>query len=281
MQGCSSQRTSSMSRITISSSANAGTSNEAEAPAEGPFVHRAAGGQRSSSQCWARRTPSGLAYVRARRITDGSCTPVPSSVKSRTPRAAISAMGASNSPRRSWVIAPATATSRGVRAPRRARRRRARRCRGPARCWAWRPTRSSPPGRRPVRAALDRFGGFATGLAKVRVQVHEARSYPAVFGVDLVGVARRIDRRGDLGDPTVHDQARRRPTGVLDPRRRPCRMMIALTSVCPSVDPATLRYNTAMRIGTPLLTWRSMTAGSQVDDARIDLHAAVHRTGDA
>ncbi len=55
---------------------------------------------------------------RALRMSAGFCTPVPSSVKSRTPSAAISAIGASSSPRRPWVIAPATAMSRGVVAPR-------------------------------------------------------------------------------------------------------------------------------------------------------------------
>ena len=38
-------------------------------------------------------------------------TPAPSSVNSRTPRAAISASGARRSPARPWVMAPATATS--------------------------------------------------------------------------------------------------------------------------------------------------------------------------
>ena len=38
-------------------------------------------------------------------------TPAPSSVKSRTPRAASSAIGASRSPARPTVMAPATATS--------------------------------------------------------------------------------------------------------------------------------------------------------------------------
>ncbi len=49
---------------------------------------------------------SPTAYSIARRISRSSCTPVPSSVKSRTPRSAISAIGASRSPARSTVIAP-------------------------------------------------------------------------------------------------------------------------------------------------------------------------------
>ena len=54
----------------------------------------------------------------ARRISRASWTPVPSSVKIRTPSAAISAMGASWRPCRPTVMAPATRTSQHASAPR-------------------------------------------------------------------------------------------------------------------------------------------------------------------
>ncbi len=54
----------------------------------------------------------------ARRISRASCTPVPSSVKIRTPRPAISAIGASWRPWRPTVMAPATRTSQQTSAPR-------------------------------------------------------------------------------------------------------------------------------------------------------------------
>ena len=70
-----------------------------------------------SSQCWARVTSRPRAYSKARRIRPADCTPAPSSVNSRTPSPAISAMGANRSPARSTVMAPATATSAVALAP--------------------------------------------------------------------------------------------------------------------------------------------------------------------
>ena len=64
-----------------------------------------------TSQCWASVTSSPRPYSMARRMSRSSWTPVPSSVKSVTPSAAISAIGASCSPARSTVIAPALWTS--------------------------------------------------------------------------------------------------------------------------------------------------------------------------
>ena len=54
----------------------------------------------------------------ALRMRRASCTPRPSSVKSRTPSAAISPMGASFSPSRPTVMAPATRTSHSASRPR-------------------------------------------------------------------------------------------------------------------------------------------------------------------
>ena len=65
----------------------------------------------------ARVTPRPRAYSRARRISAPSWTPVPSSVNSRTPSAASSAMRGEPLARRPTVMAPATAHL-GRRAPR-------------------------------------------------------------------------------------------------------------------------------------------------------------------
>ena len=72
----------------------------------------------SSSQCSAKVAPIPRAYCIALSISPASCTPVPSSVKTLTPRAAISASGASSVPCRPTVIAPATATSIAAARPR-------------------------------------------------------------------------------------------------------------------------------------------------------------------
>ena len=64
-----------------------------------------------SSQCWATRAPRAPAYSSARRINEASCTPVPSSLNTLTPSAAISAIGASTWPWRPTVMHPAGLTS--------------------------------------------------------------------------------------------------------------------------------------------------------------------------
>ena len=71
---------------------------------------------------------------------------MPSSVKSRTPSAASSPMGARRSPARPTVMAPATATWHVRPAPRApAPRAPPRRCRWAGRCWAWPRTAVNPP----------------------------------------------------------------------------------------------------------------------------------------
>ena len=100
-----------MSRATISSSASAGWPGRPRRADHSPSCMQVPALRALTSQCWARVTPRPAAYSSARRMSRSSCTPVPSSVKSLTPRAAISAMGASCSPARSTVIAPEAWTS--------------------------------------------------------------------------------------------------------------------------------------------------------------------------
>jgi len=149
-------------------------------PASGPTV--------SSSAASARRTPRGCGVREGASHHRRSCTPTPSSVKESNHRGRPSRPWPPRThPRPLFVIAPATGDVErrtSGRVP--ARRKRARRCQRAGSCWAS-DQRAYPQGAGPC-ATLDRFGGFASGLSKVRVQVHEARSHPAVARVELVGV---------------------------------------------------------------------------------------------
>ena len=121
--------------------------------------------ERSSSQCCARITSRSAAYSNARRMSAASATQSPSSVKRRTPSSSSSPIGASRSPPRPTVIAPATRTSHSPAALRgRAPRARLRRRRSAARCSAC-DHRGAAAERRRARSALDRLGLLATGLA--------------------------------------------------------------------------------------------------------------------
>ena len=82
-----------------------------------PFVHVAAAGQRGVLAVLGQGDAEADAYSRARRMSRPSCTPVPSSVNRRTPRAAISAIGRAARPARPTVMAPATRTSQQAPAP--------------------------------------------------------------------------------------------------------------------------------------------------------------------
>ena len=84
-----------MSRWTISSSAIAGQPGRPRPRAAVALVHTAPSVSRATSQCWASTTPRSSAYSRARRMSSGSCTPLPSSVNRCTPAAASSASGES------------------------------------------------------------------------------------------------------------------------------------------------------------------------------------------
>ena len=73
---------------------------QAELAAAAALVHHRPLGERGPPRSAGRATMSSPSeYSIARRISSGSCTPLPSSVKSRTPAAASSANGASASPR--------------------------------------------------------------------------------------------------------------------------------------------------------------------------------------
>ena len=104
-------RASAMSRMTISSSASAGCPGSPRRALHSPSCMQVPRESSLTSQCWARVTPRSRPYSMARRMSRSSWTPRPSSVKSRTPSAAISAMGARRSPARSTVMAPEVWTS--------------------------------------------------------------------------------------------------------------------------------------------------------------------------
>ena len=111
------RRASAMSRSTITSSASAGMPGMPRWLDHSPSCMWPPLASAASSQCWASVMSSADAYSRARRMRRASCTPAPSSVNRRTPSAAISASGASCSPARPTVMAPATRTSHTAVAP--------------------------------------------------------------------------------------------------------------------------------------------------------------------
>ena len=102
---------SSMSRWTINSSATAGQPGSPSSLQQRPSCMTAPPVSRATSQCWASTTSRPSEYSIARRISNGSCTPLPSSVKMRTPASASSANGANTSPARPIVMLPAGSTS--------------------------------------------------------------------------------------------------------------------------------------------------------------------------
>ena len=104
-------RDSSRSRWTISSSASAGHPGNPSSLQQRPSCMTAPWVRRATSQCWARTMSRPSEYSIARRMSSGSCTPLPSSVKMRTPAATSSAYGASASPARPIVMQPAGSTS--------------------------------------------------------------------------------------------------------------------------------------------------------------------------
>ncbi|SHX57044.1 Uncharacterised protein [Mycobacteroides abscessus subsp. abscessus] len=96
------------SRATMDSSAARGHPVRPSRAALAPSCATEPTVSRGSSACWAISTPSPLAYSRARRITNGSCTHLPSSENIRTrpaPRAII-AISVSCLPSSPTVTAP-------------------------------------------------------------------------------------------------------------------------------------------------------------------------------
>ena len=209
-----------------------------------------------------------------------SATQAPSSVKSVTPAAAISAIGARAVPSRPTVIAPATATSQL--APR------ARSC-----TWATtgggvagglrvghRDERGVPAERPGPGAGLDRLGLLATRLAQVRVQVDQPRTDRAARGVEHVGAGRRVDAVLDGGDPAVDHEHVAAPYAVVahdGAARDEERARAHGAAVTRAGSPPRTRKRIAMRTATPLCTWRVTSALGRVGDARGDLDAARHR----
>ena len=228
-------------------------------------------------------TPRPPAYSRARRMSGASCTPVPSSVKSPTPSAAISAMGASGSPSRPTVMAPAAArrTSRRLRPSGLHLAHRGRRCRSPATCWAWPPpwvypvqgggraTRSRPS--RPPRPGLPQRGGRS----------HQPRCHHTPTAIDD-GVAPRELRarrpRLTLGDAHVGEATPWRSTTVaaVDPNVT----TNSSTGVHRAQTPDGREVGTAppREHATPLVTCLGTTARGRAATSA-DLHPLVHGPG--
>ena len=95
----------------MSSSATDGHPGTPRREQQPPSCITAPSVRRLTSQCCASRMPRLFAYSSALRMSSGSCTPVPSSVKICTPAAASSAIGASTSPARPIVMQPLGNTS--------------------------------------------------------------------------------------------------------------------------------------------------------------------------
>ena len=104
-------RTSSMSRWSINSSAIEGQPGTPRCEQHDPSCITAPSVSLLTSQCCARTIPSSREYSSARRINSGSCTPLPSSVKIRTPAPASDENGASVVPARPTVMQPEGTTS--------------------------------------------------------------------------------------------------------------------------------------------------------------------------
>ena len=155
---------------------------------------------------------SALAYSRARRISCGSCTPLPSSVNRWTPAAASSPNGASALPSRFTVMHPAGWTShrparRGLRSHELDHRQRVLRRLGVGH----RHDRGEPAERGGATAGLDRLGVLPTGLAQVHVEVDETRSDDAVRRVEVVVAVQRRHRPRRPDHRSTATSARRSP----------------------------------------------------------------------
>ena len=270
-------RASSMSRWTISSSASAGQPGSPSSLQHRPSCITAPAVRRATSQCWASTMSRPSEYSIARRISSGSCTPLPSSVKIRTPASTSSANGASASPARPIVMHPAGSTSHSPAAS----------------PWAAHELDDAPRvlGRVGVRhrhdgreaaegggpaARLDRLGLLPPGLAQVDVEVDEPGRDDAAAGVeDLVAVADVGRRRRRCARPSTSTSARRSPVLV----ERPCRRGSATRHVATSMsrpEPSSSN-STAIRTATPLVTCWVITAPGQLGRVDEDLDAPVHR----
>ena len=156
-----------------------------------------------SSQWSAMTTPRPEAYSRALRMTEASWTQSPSSVKIRTPSAAISAIGASILPSRPDRYRPCrpdvAAGALGQVEDLAHHRSRVSRRLG----IGHRDDRCVTAERRSTRAGLDRLGLFGPGLPQMGVQVDQAGRDDAAARVEHDGARPaaaqpRLDRGHDL-----------------------------------------------------------------------------------
>ena len=245
-------------RSTASRAARTGRSS---GPRASPRPRSAA----TTSQCWASTTSRSSAYSSARRISSGSCTPVPSSVNRCTPTAASSASGDSCSPSRPIVIEPDGRTSHS-----------------PASS-PWRRTNSTTlteswvglgvghrhdarvaAQRGRTRPGLDRLGFLLARLAEVGVQVDEAGRDDAARGVEHGLALGRLQRVADLDDDAVVDRGRRRVARRSDRRTVPPLISTDVTTSLSRSAPLPSRSNsTAIRTAMPLVTcWVITEPGS-------------------
>jgi hypothetical protein len=112
-----------------------------------------------------------------------------------------------------------------------------------------------------ARTRLNGLGGLTARLTQVRVQVHKTRSHPTILRVNLERARGGRNPLGDVGNAPVAYQH------VGDSGRRRAHYLSLAQyvhhDVFSSGVPVTVKYSAAMRIGTPLLTWRSMTAAGE------------------
>ena len=193
------------SRITMISSASAGIPGIPSREDHSPSCMCPPSASESTSQCCARRTSRSEAYSRARRMIPSSCTPLPSSVKSRTPER--------RHLRHRGQPLPRTAHRDGARhlhsAQRRATqflhlahhgRRVDRRVGVGHRNHGTEAAQRSGPA-----AGLHGLGLLAAGLAEVGVQVDQTGRHDAAAGVERATPQTRPLRQSlaDRGDVTV------------------------------------------------------------------------------
>ena len=233
----------------------------------------------ASSQCWARRTPRGARVLEGPAHEDAvghADAVVGEEAHARARPSRPSARGAR--PRDPSVIAPATATSTGVA---RAALEHVGDQRGAVERRlgvGHRDDRAVAAERRGARAALDRLGLLAPGLAQVGVEVDEARADPRSPRRRARRAPRgALDARRDLGDRARRSTSTSARAAAGRAHDRPAGDQDALTRPAPRCSPRGTGTAPPCAPGTPLATWRVTSARGRVGDARVDLDAAVHR----
>ena len=211
------------SRRTMISSDTAGRPGRPRRLDSSPSFIQPAPAKEGSSQWSAMTTPRPEAYSRALRMTEASWTPLPSSVKIRTPSAAISAIGASSLPSRADRYGPGRADvaagALGQVEDLADDRGRVRRGLG----IGHRHDRRVTAERGGTSAGLDRLGFFGPGLAQMGVQVDQAGRDDAAARVEHDGARPaaaqpRLDGSHDL---TFHQHVGAPAPGGVDHRAAP------------------------------------------------------------